>query len=100
MITALKLLQEARKRCWTFKVDQGDEPPIPCRSATKAWQMVKEVDEAYVAFFDVAGKRMGVAHLMAPGVNTCADDETLVNYSCDGGEFEALCDAMIEEAVS
>jgi hypothetical protein len=99
MIAALKLLNEAAAKGWTFKVDQGDEAPIATKSGPKAWALVKEVDEASVGFFDAAGKRVGAAHLMAPGPNTCDPEETLVDHTCPGNEFEALCNKITEEAI-
>lgn len=100
MITALKLLREAAALGWTFKVDGGgDEPDYVGASAAAAWEAVKATDEAWVSFRDAQGNKLGRAHLMAPGPMTCSDDETLVDHTCPGNEFEELCDRLIEEAV-
>lgn len=103
-ITALKLLNEAAKRGWTFAVDQGDDDgPVATRSGAKAWALVKEVVDTHVGFFDADGTRLGWAHLMTPGRNTCSPEETLVDYSVSRtgvkGPFETLCDALIEEVI-
>jgi hypothetical protein len=102
MITALKLLKTAAAKGWTFEVDQGDDDgPVATKSGPKAWTLVKEVDEAWVEFFNATGESLGSAHLMAPSKITCSPEESLVNYTCsERNEFETLCDAMIEEAIA
>ena len=97
MITALKLLREASKLGWSFSVDGGgDEPDYVGASASKAWESVKATDEARVSFFASDRSFLGWAYLMAPGPITCADDETLVDYSVRDNAFDRLCDALIE----
>ena len=100
MITALKLLREAAALGWTFGVDQGDDALRCTALPNKAWRLVKEVEEANVVFYDADSQRVGVAYLMAPGLLSCSDEETLVDYSSrEGSPFSALCDRLIEEAV-
>ena len=100
MIIALQLLREAQKREWTFKVEDGyDEGPVETASAAKAWELVKGTDEAKVFFYDAGAAYLGWAYLMAPSPNTCADEESLVDYSESGNEFSDLCNELIEEAL-
>ena len=89
-ITALQLLKAAQQRGWTMKVWAADDPDYIGTSATAAWEAVKATEEATVTFHSASGQRIGAAFLMAPGPNSCAPDETLVDHSCPGGEFEAL----------
>jgi hypothetical protein len=96
-ITALKLLKAAQERGWTMSVWGGDEDPdYAGTNAAAAWEAVKATEEAMVAFHGATGQRIGAAFVMAPGPNSCAPEETLVNYTCTGGEFEALCDSLTE----
>lgn len=107
-ITALKLLKAAAAKGWWFTVDQSDDDgPIATKSPTKAWDLVKEVDEADVFFWmsnPKGGKPVpiGWAYLMAPSSITCSPEESLTNYSCEKegqpkSEFTLLCDQLIDE---
>src|SRR5215831_7147154 len=97
MITALKLLREASKLGWSFSVDGGgDDPDYVGASASKAWESVKDTDEARVSFFASDRSSIGWAYLMAPGPNTCADDETLVDYWARDKAFWKLWDLVTE----
>jgi len=104
MIAALKLLKDAAAMGWTFVVPNpdyaGGEPDYKGASAAACWAAVKATDEANVVFYDAAGKKVGVAYLMAPGPITCDPEETLVDWGpADGGEFDKLCDGVIEAAL-
>lgn len=107
-ITALRLLKAAAAQGWWFTVDQGDEDdgPIKTKSAVKAWELVKEVDEANVYVWQSMpdGKSMAIgwAYLMAPSKITCSPEESLVNYSVasegmPASPFQIICDRLIEE---
>ena len=105
MITALKLLKAAEKRGWMFTV-QGydDDHDEMLTSATKAWEMVKDIEEANVAFYDSDSNYLGTAFLMAPSPISCAPEESIVDYTCardeaDNNAFTKLADAIIEEVV-
>jgi hypothetical protein len=93
-IAALKLLKAAQERGWTMKVWAADAPDYAGNSAIAAWEAVKATEEATVTFHGPKGERIGAAFLMAPGPMSCAPDETLVDHTCEGGEFEALCDGL------
>jgi hypothetical protein len=95
-ITALQLLKAAQARGWTMKVWSADAPDYAGNSASLAWEAVKATEEATVTFHSATGQRLGAAFLMAPGPQSCAPDETLVDHSCTGGDFEALCDSLTE----
>lgn len=81
-IWALDLLKAAVKAGYGIIVDFGGEY-TRTSSALMAWNMVKEVEEANVWIVKNGAKREW-AYLMAPGPMSCAPDETVVNYSCDG----------------
>lgn len=100
-IAALQLLTQAADRGLRFKVDQGEW--VRTVSPTKAWKLVKEVEEAVVIFTTEDGYRVGNALLMAPGPGSCSPEETLVDYSAWPSDADArrvaftkLCDSIIE----
>jgi hypothetical protein len=92
----IEAARAAQERGWTMKVWAADAPDYAGTSATAAWEAVKATEEATVTFHSATGQRIGAAFLMAPGQNSCAPDETLVDHTCEGGDFEALCDGLIE----
>jgi hypothetical protein len=103
--TALKLLKEAAKRGWSFKVGKPDDGgwtgegyDYEGKGPVAAWNAVKEVGESDVDFFDGDGKRIGWAYLMAPGAITCSPEESLVDHTM-GGEFGALADSIIDSVL-
>ena len=96
-IVAVTLLRRAAERGWTFKVIGGDDDDYDYvgNQPLAAWKAVTDQDEARVRFYDGA-QYLGWAYLMAPGPGSCADDETICDYTCNG-PFGALCDALTEE---
>jgi hypothetical protein len=99
MITALELLKRAAALGWTFKVAGGDGGyDYAGNKPVSAWNAVKATEEAHVYFFDAEAHPIGWAYLMAPGYGTCANDESLVDYTCDT-PMGWLADAIIKEAL-
>ena len=96
-IWALDILKAATKAGYGVIVDFDGEY-VRTKSAVKAWNMVKEVEEANVWIVKRGAPREWM-FLMAPGPMSCSDDETVVDYSIPevGGFVEKTWRKMFDE---
>lgn len=86
-IWALDVLKAAVNEGYGIIVDFDGEY-VRTKSAIKAWNMVKEVEEANVWIVKNGAPREWM-FLMAPGPMSCDETETVVDYSIhdDGPSF-------------